>query len=88
MRLFLMRFYRWSVEKFHTLENFDNCGYCILERSPEDGSYILKTELKAYPVHKPTITKNTKDYFAQQSFDEEVNPSIHIENIGHNEKKE
>jgi broad specificity phosphatase PhoE len=87
MRLFLMRFYRWSVEKFHTLENFDNCGYCILERSPEDGSYILKTELKTYPLHKPMSTTNLEDIYIQQSFDEEVNPSIHLECIGQNDKK-
>jgi broad specificity phosphatase PhoE len=87
IRLFLMRFYRWPVEKFHTLENFDNCGYCILERSDEDGSYILKSELKTSPEHKPTSTKSLEDTFNQRSFNEEVNPSIHTENIGQNEKK-
>jgi len=58
MRLFLMRFYRWPVEKFHTLENFDNCGYCVLERDPQDGSYVLKTELKTYPEQKPIKKRN------------------------------
>jgi len=87
MRLFLMRFYRWPVEKFHTLENFDNCGYCILERSDEDGGFILKTELKTYPEYKPISIKYSKDTFNQQSFAEEVHPSIHTVNIGHNEKK-
>ena len=48
MRLFLMRYFRWPVEKFHTLENFDNCGYCILEKDDQDGSFVLKTELKTY----------------------------------------
>ena len=46
MRLFLTRFFRWTVEKFHTLENFDNCGYCILERDDPEGGYKLKTELR------------------------------------------
>ena len=48
MRLFLMRFYRWKVEEFEKLENFNNCEICILERSDHDGSFILKTELKRY----------------------------------------
>ncbi len=88
MRLFLMRFYRWSVEKFHTLENFDNCGYCILERDDQDGSFVLKTELKTYPEHKPTGIENSNDIFTKQSFHEEVNPAIHTENIGDNKKTE
>lgn len=92
MRLFLMRFYRWSVEKFHTLENFSNCGYCILERDDQDGSFILKTELNTYPESIPTIidTKNLKELelFIQRSFDEEAHPSIHTELIGHHGKKD
>ena len=54
MRLFLMRFYRWSVEKFHTLENFDNCGYCILERDDQSGQFVLKTALK---TTEPKLTQ-------------------------------
>jgi broad specificity phosphatase PhoE len=87
MRLFLMRFYRWSVEKFHSLENFDNCGYCILEKNDDDGSFILKTELKTYPEQTPTETNGVKKTFTEKSFDEEVHPSIHTENIGQNDKK-
>jgi broad specificity phosphatase PhoE len=87
IRLFLMRFYRWSVEKFHTLENFENCQYCILESNDEDGSFILKTVLKTYPEQKPTGGDHLKGTFDKQSFEEEVNPPIHTENIAHNEKK-
>ena len=85
MRLFLMRFYRWSVEKFHTLENFDNCGYCILERNNQDGSFILQTELNTYAEKKPTGTKIFRESYNQQSFDEEVNPSMHTEDIKKND---
>ncbi len=87
IRLFLMRFYRWPVEKFHTLENFDNCQYCVLESNDEDGSFILKTVLKTYTEQKPTGGDHLKGTFDKKSFEEEVNPSIHTENIGHNEKK-
>jgi len=87
MRLFLMRFYRWPVEKFHTLENFDNCGYCILERDVQEGSYILKTELKTYSEQKPIEKKKLKKTFSKESFDEEAHPAIHTDDIGHNEKR-
>jgi broad specificity phosphatase PhoE len=87
MRLFLTRFFRWTVEKFHTLENFDNCGYCILERDDPDGSYKLKTELRTYPNHKPIETSDLKEAFDEESFEAEVNPT-HAEDIGHNEEKD
>ncbi|CAF0779484.1 unnamed protein product [Adineta ricciae] len=87
MRLFLMRFYRWPVEKFHTLENFDNCGYCILERDDTDGSFTLKTDLYTYPEEKLSHSNSLSKTFNQQSFDEEVNPSVHVDDIVPNGKK-
>jgi broad specificity phosphatase PhoE len=86
MRLFLTRFYRWSVEQFHTLENFDNCSYCILERDDQDGSYILKTELKTFSKN-PTIKTDAKETFNDKSFNIEVHPIIHTEDIGQTGKK-
>lgn len=88
MRLFLMRFYRWTVEKFHTLENFDNCGYCILERDDRDGSFILKTELQTYPEDDSKTKRSSSNSFNQQSFKEEVDPAIHTEDIGQHAKKD
>eukprot|EP00894_Picocystis_sp_ML_P000085 jgi/Pico_ML_1/50602/g1784.t1 len=32
MRLFLMRWYRWSVDEFEALENFKNAEYVVMER--------------------------------------------------------
>ena len=85
MRLFLMRFYRWSVEKFHTLENFDNCGYCILERDDVDGSFVLTTDLETYPEDKPKTPLLAS--FSQSSFESEAHPTIHSEKIGQSGKK-
>lgn len=85
MRLFLMRFYRWSVEKFHTLENFDNCGCCILERDDVDGSFVLTTDLATYPEDKPA--RPLRASFSQHSFQAEAHPTIHSETIGQSAKK-
>ncbi|CAF3328824.1 unnamed protein product [Rotaria sp. Silwood1] len=87
MRLFLMRFYRWSVEKFHTLENFNNCGYCILERDDQDGSFILKTELKIFPERKRTAMKDLKEKFSEQSFNEEIITTSYTRDTKNDEKK-
>lgn len=46
VRLFLMRFFRWTVEKFHAIWNLHNCEHIILEKHPATGSYELKTELR------------------------------------------
>eukprot|EP00033_Pygsuia_biforma_P004664 GCRY01005112.1.p1 GENE.GCRY01005112.1~~GCRY01005112.1.p1 ORF type:complete len:275 (-),score=38.61 GCRY01005112.1:285-1109(-) len=45
IRLFLMRYFHWSVETFHSLWNFDNCEFCELIRS-EDGKYKLKANIR------------------------------------------
>ncbi|CAF1098103.1 unnamed protein product [Didymodactylos carnosus] len=45
MRLFLMRYFRWTTEKHQELKNFRNCEFCILELNRQTGSYELKTQL-------------------------------------------
>ncbi len=51
-RLFLMRWFHWTVEEFEMYRNFENCGICILERNKK-GRYEIVTELKKYdkPLH-------------------------------------
>eukprot|EP00475_Leptophrys_vorax_P035719 TRINITY_DN5920_c0_g1_i2.p1 TRINITY_DN5920_c0_g1~~TRINITY_DN5920_c0_g1_i2.p1 ORF type:complete len:210 (+),score=51.79 TRINITY_DN5920_c0_g1_i2:1309-1938(+) len=44
-RMFLMRFLRWSVDKFQRTWNLDNCEIIILEKQV-NGSYVLLTPLR------------------------------------------
>ncbi len=44
IRLFLMRWFHWTVEEFDRLKNPDNCATIILEKN-EDDKYDLKSEL-------------------------------------------
>jgi broad specificity phosphatase PhoE len=44
-RLFLMRYFRWSVAEFHGLWNLENCGTAVLEKDPQTGRYELETLL-------------------------------------------
>ncbi|CAF3892855.1 unnamed protein product, partial [Rotaria sp. Silwood1] len=87
MRLFLMRFYRWSVERFHTLENFNNCGYCILERDDQDGSFILKTELKISSEQELLKRKDSKEKLNEQNLNEEINSILHTIKTENDKKK-
>jgi len=47
IRLFLMRWFHFTVEEFELLANPKNCEMVILERT-EKGRYVLKTEIKKY----------------------------------------
>lgn len=44
MRLFLMRWFHWSVEEFESLHNPKNCQIVIMEKQA-DNHYILSSEL-------------------------------------------
>lgn len=64
IRLFLMRWFHWSVEKFESYGNPDNCELIIMERD-DKGKYTLKSKLKSHVVkHKyqrPINLPNTDD---------------------------
>ena len=44
IRLFLMRWFHWTVEEFEKLRNPKNCQYYILDKMP-DNKYEMKTEM-------------------------------------------
>lgn len=56
IRIFLMRWYHWTVEEFETYSNPKNCEMVILEKQL-DGRYQLLTELKrkapTHPYQRP-----------------------------------
>ncbi len=45
LRVFLMRWFHWSVEDFHNLKNPDNCQVVVMEQN-QNGQYKLKQALK------------------------------------------
>lgn len=49
IRLFLMRWFHWTVEEFEEYANLKNCEMVILEKNEFD-KYILKTELRKHEV--------------------------------------
>ena len=46
-RVFLMKWFRWSYEKFESLRNIPNCQYLIMKKNVDD-RYELKTPLKTW----------------------------------------
>ena len=49
LRLFLMRWFHWTVEEFEQLANPGNCQLVVLERQ-ENGKYRLDTKLRRHSV--------------------------------------
>ncbi len=49
LRLFLMRWYHWSVEEFESYGNPDNCQIVIMERNGK-GKYDLRSKMKPHKV--------------------------------------
>ena len=41
IRLFLMRYLKWSVKQFDAVWNPDNCDIWVMERRSEDGAFVL-----------------------------------------------
>jgi broad specificity phosphatase PhoE len=47
IRLFLMRWFKWTVEEYEHTAGLSNCEIIVLEKTEND-KYILTTELKKY----------------------------------------
>ncbi|KAJ4299248.1 hypothetical protein N0V90_004492 [Kalmusia sp. IMI 367209] len=47
-RVFLMKWYHWSVEYFEDLRNVNHCEFIVMKQSPANGKYILENELRTW----------------------------------------
>lgn len=47
-RVFLMKWYHFSVEYFEDLRNVDHCEFVVMKRSQENQKYILQNELRTW----------------------------------------
>ena len=47
-RVFLMKWYHWSVEYFEDLRNVGHCEFVVMRREGEGGKYELQNELRTW----------------------------------------
>ncbi|OKL62896.1 hypothetical protein UA08_01582 [Talaromyces atroroseus] len=47
-RVFLMKWYHFSVEYFEDLRNINHCEFVIMEKNPDNGKYILQNKLRTW----------------------------------------
>jgi len=47
-RVFLMKWYHWSVEYFEDLRNVNHCEFVVMQRSEDSGRFVLQNELRTW----------------------------------------
>lgn len=47
-RVFLMKWYHWSVEYFEDLRNINHCEFILMNKNPANGKYILENKLRTW----------------------------------------
>lgn len=60
-RVFLMKWYHWSVEYFEDLRNVNHCEFIIMKRSENNGRYILQNELRTWSELKRRAAKEKEE---------------------------
>lgn len=54
-RVFLMRWFRWSVEYFEDLRNVGHCKFVVMEREREgegEGKFVLRSRVRTWSESK------------------------------------
>ncbi|PWW71770.1 phosphoglycerate mutase-like protein [Tuber magnatum] len=51
-RIFLMKWYHYSVEYFEDLKNIDHCQFVLMEKNPITDKYELKTKLRTWSADR------------------------------------
>jgi hypothetical protein len=57
-RIFLMKWYHYSVEYFEDLRNVDHCEFVVMKLREDTGKYDLQTELRTWSGYKREIEEN------------------------------
>ncbi|GME32550.1 phosphoglycerate mutase family domain protein [Neofusicoccum parvum] len=47
-RVFLMKWYHWSVEYFEDLRNINHCEFIIMKQNTDNGKFILENKLRTW----------------------------------------
>jgi hypothetical protein len=51
-RVFLMKWYHWSVEYFEDLRNINHCEFVVMAKHKDNGKYNLKNQLRTWTQYK------------------------------------
>lgn len=51
-RVFLMKWYHWSVEYFEDLRNVNHCEFVIMKKNQDSGKYVLQNRMSTWSDYK------------------------------------
>jgi broad specificity phosphatase PhoE len=51
-RVFLMKWYHWSVEYFEDLRNVNHCEFVMMKMNLDNGKYILQNQMRTWSEYK------------------------------------
>jgi broad specificity phosphatase PhoE len=51
-RVFLMKWYHWSVEYFEDLRNVNHCEFVIMKKNLDSGKYVLQNQMRTWSEYK------------------------------------
>lgn len=51
-RVFLMKWYHFSVEYFEDLRNINHCEFVVMKKDPATGKYVLQNQLRTWTEYK------------------------------------
>ncbi|KAI5271373.1 phosphoglycerate mutase-like protein [Aureobasidium subglaciale] len=51
-RVFLMKWYHWSVEYFEDLRNVNHCEFVIMQKNLDSGKYMLQNQMRTWSEYK------------------------------------
>ena len=57
-RVFLMKWYHWSVEYFEDLRNINHCEFIVMQKGKESGKYLLKNQLRTWTQYQAEKEKD------------------------------
>ncbi|CAK3733903.1 Hypothetical predicted protein [Lecanosticta acicola] len=60
-RVFLMKWYHWSVEYFEDLRNMNHCEFIVMTKNEETGKYRLENNLRTWSELKRQRQEKAKD---------------------------
>lgn len=60
-RVFLMKWYHFSVEYFEDLRNVDHCEFVVMKLNPDNGKFILQNQLRTWSQLRKEREEAVKD---------------------------
>jgi broad specificity phosphatase PhoE len=66
-RVFLMKWYHWSVEYFEDLRNVNHCEFVIMQKNLDSGKFVLQNQMRTWSEYKRrTIPQHNHQVTASQ----------------------